>query len=344
MANRSAAAFFWNWLKYIDSHSGLVWKGYGTGKSQSGVTPPAGWLSWNPASVDPVPWGDNSWVVFEAENADPLLNGGGGMPWQCKLQTTLATAFDDCNAADIDYGKEGSTYAVCGRVCATGGWNETTLDFTPIGGEEGSDNHLWWGGDSSSGLNEYFNLEIVGDDDTIVWNGAGYDTPGYPEQTAWQNRNGYLGMIQRRSSVITYPFYYQCGRLGDISYGAGEREWNRKNEAWYWDAPWPSYSLWKDGTKVTTHWQDTWDGTTLTHISRHVESGEDVILSCLLAQWQAPSKFAIIGEYRLLGAVGFDWGYHEVRGTDPQWFQFCYDPAAEGGMAMRWPVGEIPIW
>jgi hypothetical protein len=341
----SAAAFFWEWMKFIHSHGGMTWKGYGSGKSQSGTEPPAAWLNWDPAVSAP-PWGDNSWIVWGADNADSRLTGEGNMPWQCKLQYTGSTAFDDCNVADVDYTKEGDLYAVIGRVSCMGGWNQTTLDFSPTGGEAASDNNRWWGGTAATGQNEFFNLEIVGDDDTIFWNGCGYDSPIYPE-IAWQNRGGYLGMLQRRSPDITYPFFHKVGRLGDIGYGAGEQSYNTRN-TYEWspgDAiDWPSYSLWMDGTSVTAHMQDTWDGTTLSYISRHIESGEDLVLNMLVAQWQTPARYAVLGEYRLIGAVGYDWGFHEVRGTTPPWFQFCYDPASYGGVAMRWKPGETPIW
>jgi len=80
------AVFFWEWLNFIGDHSGLAWVGYGTGKTQSGTTPPAAWLDWDPTTTPTPPIGDNSWVVFEAENADPLLDGGGLKPWQAKMQ------------------------------------------------------------------------------------------------------------------------------------------------------------------------------------------------------------------------------------------------------------------
>lgn len=342
-ANISAAVFFWEWLNYIDDHVGMTWIAYGTGKTQTGTTPPAGWISWDP-TVDAVPWGDNSWVVFEATNADPQLDGGGGMPWQMKLQVTHATGFDDCNVADTDYGLEAKTYIVGGRVCPVGGWDSTPLDFNPAGGEEASDNFYIYGYTSGGyGQNEYFNLEIVGDDDTIFWIGSAHD--GSTDQRT-QSRGGYVGMIQRRSSSITYPFYYTAGHIADYASGSINRKTSVTNANWLYgdDYHWPNYSLWKDKTKVSNHSYDTWENSNFNKIQTHVESGNSVILSCGLAQWEAPQKYAIIGEFRLIGACGTDWGEHEVRGTDPQYMSFCYMPSPDVGMAMRWPVGEVPIW
>ena len=340
-ADVSAAVFFYEWMHFVNDHLGLVWIGYGTDKVQTGTTVPAAWLSWDKAS--PVPWGDNSWFVFEAKNASEVLDASGSMPWQCKLQYTGVTAFDDCNVADVDYTKEGSTYAVNGRVSCMGGWNATLLDFVPAGGEDISDNNCWWGGTSAAGKHEIFNLEIIGDDDTIVWNGGG----GVPPYTS-KLRGGYLGMLNRRSPSITYPFFHMAGNLGDISTTGGQYYQNHKDWNGQWahnvNVPWPNYSLWKDGTKITTHHQDTWYSPILPKISRQVESGEDVLLAMLVAQWQSPNKYAILGELRHLAVVGTDWGYHEVRGTDPQWLQFCILSSTVGGVAMRWTVGEVPIW
>lgn len=346
--NISTSVFFWNWIHYVNDHAGLVWIAYGTDKSQTGTTPPSLWFDWNPLTQPTPPWSDNSWVVFEAENADPLLNNGGTMPWQCKLQITEATGFDDCNVADINYTYEGSTYMVAGRWSAMGGWNATTLDFSPASGEEASYNIRLWGGDTN-GRDENFYLEIVGDDDSIFWLGNAYDAVGYPDY-AWQSRGGYMGMVQRRSSAITYPFFATAGILGDYGYGAGDTAYNSRNAGnvyYVWrpggDWSWSSYSVWKDKTRITSHRLDTWDGWELAEVQTFTPSGESAILEILLAQWQAP-KYAIIGELRFVGTCGYDWGFHEVRGTDPQYMQFCWDVASFGGIVMRWPVGIVPGW
>ena len=63
-ANISPAVFFWEWLKYFESHLGFVFVGYGTDKVQGGTEPPAAWKDWNPeVDVVPVSMGDNSWFV-----------------------------------------------------------------------------------------------------------------------------------------------------------------------------------------------------------------------------------------------------------------------------------------
>jgi len=258
--------------------------------------------------------------------------------------------------ADVDYGQETLTYIVAARCSAMGGWSPVSLDFAPTGGEQASTNYRLWGGTGEwYGQEEFFNLEIIGDDDTLVWIGSAYDTPGSGGDQWVQSRGGYMGMLQRRSPSITYPFFFKAGSLQDLSVSSADRAINSRNDTnvtFEWNTStstttgpyWPSYSLWKDGTRITAHRNDTWYNSTLSRNGKHIETGEDVLWGMLVAQWQSPNKFAIIGEYRFLAAVASDWGRHEVRGTDPQWIQFCHDPLSYNGVVMRWPVGEIPIW
>lgn len=345
--NITAAVFFWDWINYIDDHAGMTWIAYGTGKTQTGTTPPSSWLNWDTVN-DPVPWGDNSWVVFEASNADPLLDGGGGMPWQMKLQVTLATAFDDCNVADTDYDFEGRAHSVAGRVCPVGGWDSTPLDFNPVSGEEISTNFLMYGYPPSTSTfytsNENYYLDIIGDDDTIFWTGAAFETPA---NSADRSRGGYVGMIQRRSSAVTYPFYFTTGALFDINAGQNTNIKSTSTLSQWEHGPngadWPDYSLWLDKTKVSEHAYDTWERSLHAKLQTHVESGDSILYSILLCQWENPLKYAILGDLRLIHSCGNDWAWHEIRGTDPQYRNFIYGNTA-GGIAERWPVGVAPIW
>jgi len=340
-ANMSPAVFFLEWMLAVDSHVGLKWDGYGTGKSQLGVAPPIAWLTWNPALSDP-PWADNSWVVFTATNASPALDGSGGQAWQCKLQVTLSTGFDDCNVADTDYGKEATTYIVCGRVSARGGWSSVTLDFT----HAASNNYTWFGGTDASGKNPSFYLNVIGDDDTLAWDGAAFSSPADIQD---RTRGGYLGMLRRRTDAITYPFLYSVGRIANIATmaGGGERGVCGRNrgsaDAFQWTenlAPaWPSYSLFSDGTAVTTHRHDTcynylW-------FTAFIPTGEDILYAIPIAQYQAPNSYGIIGEMRFIAVCSPTWAYHEVRGVDPQWTEIA---AQNRGIAMRWPTGVVPVW
>lgn len=351
-ANISAAVFFWEWLKYFESHLGFDFVGYGVGKTQSGTEPPAAWKDWLPHEPDleavPGSMGDNSWFVVEAKNADAQLDGGGSHPWQVKFQYTHATGFDDCNVADNDYGVETETYRVAVRFNAMGGWNGTTLDFAPVGGEESSDNMRIWEGQS-----EMFWLDIIGDDDSIYYKGAGGTSAA---DAKGKTRGGYMGMLQRRSSAIVVPFFCKIGSVhngGNTSTGYRAIQ-NRATGSiyafeWqsdgYWNKGiyWPSYSLWKDGTRVTNHHADNWDYDSLADVCIHPYTSEDVVPAILVAQKEDPKKHGIIGEYRLLGAAWNKYAQHVTFGENQEWIQVCANPGA-GGIAVRWPEGVVPIW
>lgn len=348
-ANICAAVFFWEWLKYFEAHNGFDFVSYGTGKVLGGAgDPPAAWKDWKPHAPDleAVPMGDNSWFVVEAKNADAQLDGGGSHPWQIKLQMTLATGFDDCNVADNNYGFETQTYCVAIRANAMGGFDNVSLDFVPVGGEESSDNYLMF-----YGQDENFYLDIVGDDDTVFWKGSAFDTTEYLSQS----RSGYVGMLQRRSAAIANPFFMKIGRISDQGSGAGELNINNRslsnaNAEWqadgYWNygVGWPSYSVWSDGTRVTTHHQDCWDFQSLPDVTKHPVSGDDIVPAMLVSQKQAPAHHAIIGEYRFIGATFTRYAQHTLFGDNQEWIEICYASTTYGGVAMRWPDGVVPIW
>lgn len=354
-SDTSVAAFFWEWLKYVQDHIGLSFVGYGTGKTPSGTTPPASWIDNYDPEVDSIPYGDNSWFVFEADNADVLLNGGGSDPWQCKIQMTTTTGFDDCNVADEDYDQETQTWCVCFRASAASGWdNVTTLDFVPAGGEEVSNNVR-----AMNGQNVNFILDIVGDDDTLFWDGACFT--GALDNADVRSRGGYLGMLVRRSSVIDYPFLMTIGRMHDGVAGANDAAINRcGNSANYQWAKvvgttvltpgycrWPTYSLWKDKTKIegnAVHAHDCWYGEDLYRITPDPATGDIVIPACLASQWLAPNKYAILGEFRLIGATAYEFDHGTVVGTNSDWRQFCYSAVTESGMLMKWPSGVSALW
>lgn len=352
--NISAGVFFWEWLHYINDHAGMSFIGYGTGKTQSGTTPPASWLDWNPTTTPTPPFSDNSWFVFNADNADPLLDGGGSKQWQAKIQMTLATAFDDCNVADTDYDWEATTYSVVMRASATGGWDSTPLDFAPGGGEEASLNFSLF-----NGLNKMFVLDIIGDDDTLFWRGSAFITT--VSNAPARSRGGYLGMLQRRAGFISNPFFFTAGRLEDIASGTKYRALNwcytNNNYQYQWqlggaefgdengnDGKWPSYSLWHDGTAVTNHKHDTWDANNLPRLTPDNVTGEDVVLGIKVAQWKPPVKYTVLGEFRLIAKTAYQFGHSQLFGSNSEWLQFCYEGDANSGIGMMWPQGETPIW
>ena len=64
----------------------------------------------------------------------------------------------------------------------------------------------------------------------------------------------------------------------------------------------------------------------------------------LAAQYESPAAFGVLGEYRLLGAVGTGHGEGALLGSTSEWLQFCKDSTTHGGIAMRWPAGTNPDW
>lgn len=338
-ANFTAAIFFWEWLNFLNDHPNITWIGYGTGKSQTGVTPPDAWILWDTVN-DAVPFSDNSWVVFEMTDASELLNGSGSFPWQAKIQVSLATAFDDCNVADIDYDYEAQTYIVAMRTSAMGGWvGASTCDFVPSGGEDISNNLTIYQGQDLD-----LHLDIIGDDDVIFWKGSAENLS--PIDLLDQSRSGYLGMIQRRNSDITYPFLFMAGKIFDGSGSTGNAAINYKytNGGWY-GVYWPSYTLWLDGTQVNSLYMDTVNSYTLLLITPDPVTGEDVLPYIMMAQWESPNRYAIIGELLMVVSTNTERAQHTVFGSSTvKWIEICYDTELRAGVAMRWPLATTPIW
>lgn len=347
------AVFFWEWLSFVNDHPGMSFVGYGTGKTPSGTTPPAEWFNWDPETTPSPPMGSNSWFVFQADNADALLDGGGSNPWQVKIQMTLSSGFDDCNVADTSYGEEGQTYVVCIRVSPGAGWdNVTALDFSPVGGEAVSDNFNIFQ-ESSDGK---FVIDFVGDDDTLLWKGACFDGTMAAE-AKMRSRGGYLGMLQRRSSAIVNPFLLTAGRIYDTTAMSGRDaiiscnttssyQFSPTSSLFGNGTRWPSFSLWDDSSiAVEIHQHDLWDNETKNRVAIDRSTGETVVLGILVGQFEeANNRMAIIGEYRYLGATAYDYAQHAVVGDDENWIQIAYDVPTYPGVLMRWPAGTVPIW
>lgn len=354
-ANMTVPAFFWEWLNFVSDNASFSFVSYGTGKSVSGVTPPASWISTFNPTTDANPYGDNSWFVFEATNADHELNGSGTDPWQAKIQLTTTTGFDDCNSADVDYNNETETWCVCIRCSAAAGWDDTAIDFTPSGGEDISNNVKM-----VAAQDTHYVLDIIADNDTVFWDGAAYT--GSLSNAAARSRGGYIGLLTRRSSVISYPFIMTIGQLWDnteVATSEGAINKCAHDDDCQWGKvtgttsltpglfQWPTYSLWSDGSKIEgaqVHAHDCWHPSDMQKITTDPATGEIVIPSCLVAQWKEPNKYAIMGELRLIGTTGDDWTHGTVVGTDGDWRQFCYNSFTDTGMLMRWPVGVSASW
>jgi hypothetical protein len=349
-SNVTAAVAFYEILKYIDSHSYMDFVGYGTGSTQTGIIPPLSWTDWD-YTVDPPPFSDNSWFVFNATNASKGLDGTGDQQWQAKIQFTLASAFDDASGADYEW--EGETYTTCIRVSADGGWNSGTRDFVPSTNSEPSNNYRLY-----AGQDESFRIDIIGDDDTIFWRGNAGDAVDH-----YNTRQCYLGMVVRRDDVVTNPFFMMCGCIYDgysdtiddlkrnSCYQAdGYRQWAAEREF-----RWPTYSL-SQRECISTP-----DNGIIHKIEEHyyckrypgeynnviwyrgdLSVNTEFIWSKIpIREQHWPVDFSIIGELRFL----VDTTYQQVyNADDPEpYIEIVPDRATYGGVGMRYPpASEVP--
>ena len=230
-----------------------------------------------------------------------------------------------------------------------GGWvGSPTFDFAPSGGEDQSPDFLvQYNADSD------FYLDIVGDDDTIVWRTAGIADISVSDPYA-RVRGGYCGMINRQSPNITYPFIFMAGACADAGAGStynalagkdtGSASYNFQRYTTYNTMRWPSYSLWKDGSAVVAHRMEPYYRDSINRMRLYHYTNEDLLPAIRLGQWESPDHFAIIGEFRMYVAVGSDKGEGQLHGNNNEWLQFCYQSTTHGGVSMRWPQGVTPLW
>jgi hypothetical protein len=319
--------------------------GYGTGSSQTGTTPPSGWIDWD-YTTDPPPFSDNSWFVFNATNASAAMNGDGSQQWQAKIQFTLSSGFDDCSGTD--YGFEGNTYTTCIRASSEGGWNSGTLDFAPTSGSEASDNYRLYAGQSES-----FRMDVIGDDDTIFWRGNAGDSVDH-----YETRQCYLGMLTRRFYGVTNPFFMMCGCIYDGSStttrdifknsantGASYYQWAPEREF-----GWPCYSIdQNDGVRKLDNW---WNHRYAKRwISEHARtttykySNERLWHRIPVRHQVHPYNWTPLGELRFL--IDTDTGgVYSAYDLEP-YIQIVPDYATYGGVGMRYPpASEVPaaLW
>jgi len=345
--NVSPARFLWEWLNFINDHPGLTVVECGTGTTSHGSSIPVEWLSWDgvadPSTLSPTPFLPNSWVVFRAVNADALLDGGGGMPWEAKVQGTWGgTNYDDPSVTD--YGQDGNADRVVLRSSPAGGWTGASVfDFSPNTGEAVSQDMAIY-----SGADKDFWLDLVGDDDTLFWKGAAGDWP--TDDPKARSRGGYLGMFQRRSPAIKWPFWMTAGQILDATAG-GSYPVNSKRttNGYYVWAPnyswnWPSFSLGRDDTAVQGHRCDTWSYVVINAMNPCIYTGEDVLPAILIRENATPDYYDVLGELRFLVTVKNAYGQNTVLGSNGDLIQICVDHASYGGIAMPWPSGVIPSW
>ena len=356
LANVASARFLWEWLQFVNSHTGMSVIEVGTGTTSHGAAIPASWLSWD-GTVDPTTltpsMDSNSWIVFEAINADPLLNGGGTTPWQAKIQMTLSAGYSD--PSGTDYGMNGVTGQCVLRASATGGWvGSPTWDFAPVYGE-GSDDIKLLGIGTTPYLNRDYFLDIVGDDDTIWWRGSIGDVSREPKS---MSRGGYIGMIERYYSMIDYPFIAFANPLNDNSRGlnydrgAFSRVFSVNYYAYsVFDSHNAglnaySYSLSYDGTKMTFHVADNWRDYMIRKIWKyHYSDGKLIMLPTLIRHYQAPDYYDIFGFLRGYRHVPSLIGTSTLLGQNLEYIQICVqDDILYGGVVMPWEPGVVPIW
>lgn len=348
----AAARFFWDWLHFINDHTGLTIVEVGTGTTSHGTSVPSEWLSWNgsddPTTLVPIALDSNSWIVFRAVNADPLLNGGGTMPWEAKLQMTMGTAYDD--PSGVNYGLDGQTHQVILRASAAGGWSGTpTWDFAA--GQEASEDIRVFGYTGSQAGKDY-NLDIVSDDDTIWWRGAAGDFPTDTKED--RARGGYLGMIARRNSDISYPFFAMANPLNDEinNQSIDTRVWSRHSastEYGVWNYKYGNlvaytYTVGHDGTRVTTHRVDPWHINAITYMNPYHYSNDIVVPRMLLLEYGSPTYYGIVGELRGLVVTPSTIGFSVVFGDGSDLLQSGAYPASYGGVGMPWPASISPVW
>jgi hypothetical protein len=341
--NVSAVRFFWEWLDYVNSHVGLTVLETGSGTTSHGASIPASWLAWDgttdPALLAPV-LQPNSWMVFQAPNADPALAGGGTTPWEAKVQMTYnAVAYSD--PSGVNYGYNGQLDVVVLRTSPGGGWTTgPTWDFVPGATPLSQDFRIFQGQSA-----DYF-FDIVGDDDTLFWKGSAGSPPALN-----RSRGGYLGMYTRSRSAVSLPFLTMAGNIQNISGATGDRAFNSRlttNDYYQWNynynSQWPSFSPGRDNTAVTAHWLDTYVLDISTGISPYIYTGEDVLMSIMLREDKTPDYYDVLGELRFLLVTDTSRAQHTVFGTNLEFIEFCYNSGVSGGVAMPWDPGVVPVW
>ena len=350
--------FFWEWLHFIEDHSALDVVEVGTGTTSHGNEIPGEWLTWNggvdPTTLAPIPLDHNSWIVFRAPYADVLLNGGGTMPWEAKIQVAGATAYAD--PSGVDYGLNGRVHQVGLRSSAGGGWSgNPNWDFIPGSTEASQDMPIFGYPTTSQAAVDYY-LDIVGDNETIWWRGS---AGNFPTDSPYnRSRGGYLGLINRRNEDIIWPFFATAGPINNtnVSGGYDRSVFSRKTSTYYpgvfhyysyssYAWVWRSYSIGHDGTKITSHIADAWGLNAITRMSTFHYSGEAIYPYILLAQYDnAVERSGIIGELRGYIITDTTIPISTVFGANSDLIQIGYDEATYGGAGMPWPSGVTPIW
>jgi hypothetical protein len=339
--------FFYELISFIDSHSGMSWVAYGTGASQTGISVPASWLSWSTVT-DPPPYSDQDWCVFQADNASELLDGSGSYQWQCKIQVvnTASTLFQDPSGGS--YGLTTEDQLVALRFSPGGGWNSGTLDFSPSGGKDVSDNYACFYEDGID-----FSVHFFGDDDVIYFAGMGSAT------NYLSMRGSYMGMIISRDPHIDDPCFFMVGRISDDSPNSGRRAILAKGTTtsyqFYWQysvataaAGWPAFSIARDGTSGLTDYKiDPWGRFWAVAASsfEYTTPASDLVYSIAVAQWETPNHYSIIGELLHIYCSSGSHGQGTLLGNSG-YIQMSEGglSTSYGGIALKRPSTEVPFF
>jgi hypothetical protein len=348
-ANVAPFRFFYEFLNFVNDHTGMSFQGYGTGTSQSGITPPTSWITWD--GISSPPYSNQSWFVFQATNASTLLNGNGNYAWEAKIQVVNDSGVNFSDCSGINYGLTTEDQLVAIRCSPHGGWaGPTTLDFQPSDSADISDNYAMYYEDGID-----FAVHFFGDDDTLHWEGIGGSGVSY-----LSIRGGYIGMLTSRDDETDEPFFFSIGRINDDGQSTGRRAIFAKGTTtstqFYTQAVraspaqgWPAFMIGRDTTTGLTDYKFGQYGLYWTNACGKYEystPNEDILWTIRVASWQSPDNYQILGALRFIYAIGGSYGEGVVFGTDSDYIQLAdsANAAAYGGIAVKWPAGEAPAW
>lgn len=341
--------FFWEYMNFIEDHTNMNVIAYGEGTSQLGTSLPTSWLAWD-GIISP-PMNNQAWFVFEASVASVYLNGNGDYKWQAKIQVVndSTVLFSDCSG--INYGLTTEDQLVAIRCSPHGGWaGPTTLDFVPSSGSDISDNYAMFYEDGID-----FRVHFFGDDDMLHWEGIGGSPANYDIE-----RGGYIGMVNRRDDQVDDPFIMMIGRIGDDAAATGRlakfskgisttsQFYTITTEATA-SSGWPAYMLSRDGTTEVNNYKIDQDGDYWAKACgdyQYKTPNEKITWAMVVAMWETPNEYQELGELLYIYSTSGVLSEGTVFGEDLDFIELSNntDGTARGGIAVKWPDGESPLW
>jgi hypothetical protein len=163
-----------------------------------------------------------------------------------------------------------------------------------------------------------------------------------------------MGMVKRRSSAISWPCLFMCGRISRNNEATGQLNIlsRRTSNSNYLFAGLPAYVSWWsqliDQDDAAIEGADvflafTWGNFHQTQPDDHW-SEEFIIKSIPIRPHSAPDRFSKYGELRLLGCCNDQPAMWEPCGDDGDYLQIASDVATYGGITMPWPAGTLHGW